>query len=418
MPPTTRRTITTEDAANLANVGVSTIRSWIKDGRLPSDEVEGSKSIDLDVFRGTKLLRDKQLLSLPALMKLNVEQRDLANAIAEGAVSPSPGRGRCFSLDDADVLAKFKQGAWTPAPETNDVEVATEKHLGSVDSPADTPENARDFLVRSGRWQALRAYMTQHKDPFKLPPSFWDTRTCPDFIPPAGVFRFVYGTIYQDEEGNPCTAIKRSEGWIFDEASGTPHFVPRDDGHDFVGRIIWPPGTEPPEYRGHNLRWSSAKRDWEDAWLVRRRQLRSEGIDATTLPELGATNRRSRAEVLDLYRQENLPVSDLPDWFWDVPECPLFEAPPSLARYEYGEQTSDPNGSGRLGTWVRRTAIWQQPMGDALFHDPADERVEWVPGAFECGTVPAKFEHLSRDYDSAAKEWEEEYRLRARKRGV
>ena len=429
-PPNVHLTI--DDAAALADVSPSTVRNWIKAGKIGCERVDGIYRMDPVAFRCAKVLREKQMLGSRWLRDLDVRPEDLVHAIQAGAVVPSSGAPRCFSLDDVSNLIAFKKGEWNglvPAPpmgvatgaeapqeepvpafeEESDEPGASPKKLEPVDTFAET--------VGSARWKALVEYITVHKDPFKLPATFWDSRTCPEFIPPAGVFRFVYGKLFEiDDLGNPGTGIKRSEGWWWDAERQALHLAREDETHACEEGIRWPPGAEPSDYAVQNLRWRNLRRDWQDAWRARRQELRAAGIETMALPELETPGRRNRRVLLERYREEHWSPCDLPDWFWDTDECPPFEPPPGITRFTYGEHAPDPNGSGRLGTWIGRAGMWQHPIGEAPWFDPADEHFEWVPGEFEEGTPATRYEDANRQYELAHLEWQQEFRIRQQHR--
>lgn len=419
--------LTLEDAAALACVSVGTVRNWINMKMLTAEMIDGAYRVDAATLRGSKLLREKALLARAALREAAIEQADLAQAIECGAVVPIAGSPRLFSLNDADELLRWKRGEWIAPTQVEDDEPrASDNHDGEVvEVPADDASvplpgdesHSTHLDVRSSGWPVLVRYITEHRDPYKLPRWYWDTRTCPEFVPPAGVFRYIYWYLFNaDAEGNPCTGIKRSQGWRWDKQQRKLSPVPEDECFDCEDEVTWPPGREPPKYAKQNLRWRHLRADWQQAWFQRRGELRAQGIDPLSLPIADTSERRDRRAILLRYREEHWAPCDLPDWYWDTDPCPPFEAPTWVSRFEYGEPAHDPAGSGKMGTWIRWRGMWQHPIGDRVFFEPVNDQLEWEPSVFEEGTVPAQYEENNHEYDLAVMEWQEEYRMRQKRR--
>lgn len=386
--------LTISEAASMAAVSESTIRSWIKTKRIGSELVHGAFRIDRSAFRNAKILRKKSFLDCAALLEVGVEWNDIARAIDAGAVVPSEPT-RCFSLNDRAVVRSFKLGTWKAPNE-------------SVTAPAaDEPDGTDDdFEQRLGRWPALRAYLFEHGDPTRLPAHFWETRLCPEFVPPVGVFRYTYGQL-ADFQNGMAVSVKRSEGWS--RRGSKLRFVPERDAVMFLQQDEWTPGAEPPQYQSQNLRWRSLRVEWRQAWFQHRRELLARGIDIAGLPDVEPTGGRNRRAVLRRYHEEHWSPSELPDWFWDAKEPPPFDPPTGVERLEYGEQQLDPSGSGQLGTWIRWSGMWQHPIGDPVHLSPPDDRFEWVPGRFDMGSTPEQYGEVNREYDLALAEWNEAY---------
>lgn len=404
--------LSVEDAARLLGVSDNSIRNWIRSGALPYSEKNDKKQVLPSVLRQQKLLREKDLLNRGELIDADIEATDLAAAIASGAVVPSDDKIRRFSLEDAEALLGFKKGTWSPAPPPPPqpapvLEAEPVERPSAIAVVARAPET---LPVGSEYWSVLLEYVAGHQDPFKLPETFWDTRTCPEFIPPAGVFRFTYGAIAFDEERGCCTCIKRSEGW----AGGK--LVPENPQFAIQRKVIVKAGQDHPAHKLENLRWHQLKRDWEAAWYLRRRRLRAQGVDPMTVAYLPTPEPKDRRALLERYRDEHWTEADLPDWFWDSDEPPAFEPPTQACRFEYGKQAPDPEGSGTPGTWIRRTGIWQHPIGDRVFFEPAEEHFEWVPGAFAERDIPPAYEQETRRYDQHVQAWHREWERRRRRR--
>ena len=431
LPPETWLTV--EDVAKLLFVSAGTIHNRLKAGDLGYTEKHGKKLILLAALRPAKLVREKDVLARADVKSAGVEPADLAAAIAARAVVPSDEQMRRFSLDDVEALISFKKGLWAAPMATPEPEPAAEPerpaNARSVEARDDAIEVVAQVLpvldeldgVQAGSeyWSALLEYIAGHKEPFKLPQSFWNTRSCPEFIPPAGVFRFTYGAFDFEEGSGIRTMIKRSEGWVRDEITGRLEHVAEDPAHAFEQGLTPAIGRDHPQFKVRNLRWHQLKRDWEAAWYQHRRGLRAQGIDPMTVAYLPTQEPKDRRELLKLFRAEHWTAADLADWFWDEDQPPPFEQPTQACRFEYGERALDPNGTGQQGTWIRRTGIWQHPIGDPVFYEAPDAHFEWVPGEFAAGEIPLEYELASREYDQHVQAWQREWeRRRSRRLGL
>lgn len=260
----------------------------------------------------------------------------------------------------------------------------------------------------------LYDYMVRHGDPAKIPAAFWDTRVCPEFVPPVGVFRAWYGGCGAVEEDHgsirQCTAVARTAVWSSHEGRLVRH--PAKDLWTVVDGIGYEPGAEPPEFAAMNLRYRELERAWYEAWHRRRGELLRSGQSMRFVPDGLAFEKRDRAATVDRYHREHQSPSDLPDWFFLTDECPPFVPPTGVFRFEYGSQFIDPR-SGETHTWIRSSAGWTQLIGEpAVTFIPADERHHSVAGAYPEGTMPAKSVPANQRWDLALLEWEEEWRRR------
>lgn len=421
--------LTVDDVAKLLFVSAGTVHNRIKAGDLPYTEKHGKRLILLAALRPAKLVREKDVLARADVIEAGVEPKDLAAAIAVGAVVPSDEQMRRFSLEDVDALIRFKKGLWTaptmtaepepPAQPERPAEAEAAEARGGVEVVVQILPALGEFdglQAGSEYWSVLFEYIGGHKDPFKIPKPFWNTRSCPEFIPPAGVFRFTYGAFDFDEATGIRTLIKRSEGWVQSESTGKLEHVAEDPAHAFELGLTPAIGRDHPQFKVRNLRWHQLKRDWEAAWYQHRRELRAQGVDPTTVAYLPTQEPKDRRELLKRYRAEHWTEEDLPDWFWDEDQPPPFEQPTQACRFQYGERAPDPNGSGQQGTWIRRTGIYQHPIGDAVFYEAPAARFEWVPGEHAEGEVPLDYELASREYDQHVQAWQREWERRRRRR--
>jgi hypothetical protein len=415
----------------LETVSESTVYNWLVDGRLKFEVRDNLKLISAATLRRTPLLHQVDVLGRTDVKALKVTERDLATAFADGVVHPSNAPDRRYSLEDVEALKARKNGTWRAALtelESGAVERAvipsasSGAGAGALSPRKPVPVEPDPFLLHEGRWPALVDYIANHGDPMRLPPAFWDTRSCPEFIPPAGVFRFTYwlpfALQFDDGEIMPQNVgIRRSAGWVVLDAGADGQQLfeePEDDMFDSEEKHVWPPGKEAQRYGVFNLHWRSLRESWEQAWQLRRRQLRATGVDTRALPNAEAPGRRDRRAILRRYHEEGWAPSDLPDWFFDTDECPHFEAPNETCLLDYGEAAAHPQ-TGEPGTWIRCTGFHNWVMGpNALEYKAGDDHFEWVPGAFPAGAVPARYEKEAHAYRTAQQEWVEEWRKRAR----
>jgi hypothetical protein len=415
----------------LETVSESTLYNWIDEGRLECEMRDGQKLVSVSSLRRTPLLQRADVLARSNVKALKVTEGDLTNAFADGALHPSDAPDRRYSLNDVDALVAWKSGTWKSGVESQILAIgragnstATSTSVAGALRPKNPMSIEPDpFLVHAGRWKALVDYIANHGDPMRLPATFWDTRTCPEFIPPTGVFRFTYWLPFGIQEYGVLVAtvpvgIRRSAGWVIiaDGEDGRPELrqEPEDDRFDAEDEFMWPPGKEVPRYGAFNLQWHSLRESWQQAWHLRGCQRRAAGTDVRTLPAAEAPQRRDRRALLRRYHEESWAPSDLPDWFFDGEECPSFEPPNDTCLFEYGEACENPS-TGELGTWIRATGSYSWVLGtNAVTFRPGAEHEEWVPGVFTEGTIPAKYQAEAHQYRAAEEEWLEEWRRRAR----
>jgi hypothetical protein len=239
-------------------------------------------------------------------------------------------------------------------------------------------------------------------------------------MPPAGVFRFTLWLegVYEQEEPSferpeRFTWIRRSEGRLVD--NGRLYVALENAHYRRTSELSSPPGKEAPTFALENDQFRTLQMAWDDAWYVRRRQLRANGVNPLDLPSSAPMARRNRQETIEKYHFEGWGPADLPDWFWDMEECPPFEPPNGITRFEYTDPGPNPL-TGERGTWISQSATWGWLMGQTLHFEPGNARVEWDLGSYPRGTVPMRWEHVNRVYEAAKHEWGEEWRRRSRRR--
>lgn len=443
-PHAGERLLTVNTAATFMRVSDNTPYNWIKNGWVEGEQRDGTTVIALSKLRRAKVLRHVDVRNHLATQGIqdkgnqpDLVARTIADAVAAGAATPllrsavqsaaSPPDSR-FSLEDVEAIVAFYGGNWKPTdpPPPSAAAEGPSREPKRAGAGNAVPLDPAEFVLR-GRGAVLEDYIVNHREPMDLPKTFWDTRDCPEFVPAAGVFRYTYWRVgYIEEETEESvgevpvlvTWIRRSKGWL--AKGGRPVPAPENEEFDFDRTIPvpWPPGKEVPSYELENQRWRQQRMQWEHAWSVRMRELRAMGIDLMTLPTCASIEPRNRQALLRKYHEEGWGPSDLPDWFWDTEECPPFEPPNGVGRYEYGEPGPNPESdSSEEGTFIRYFGSWYWTVAPCeLYEEQADDRFLWGPGRYPAGTLPTQFTSANREWDAAQQAWREEWRVRGRRR--
>lgn len=409
--------LSVDEAAHAAGVVPNTVRNWIKEGLLSAETDEGTTLIDHDVFVQAKLLRQVDLLSLPWVKGAAVSEADVIEATGAGIISPTAAPNRRYSIQDGRDVVAWKKGEMPLSRRSSGEDESVQQPANESQPEMAQPVGATGTTDRSGRWAMLREYITGHGDPAKLPPVFWETRRCPEFVPPLGVYRAWYGGLDFREEHGSVRVIARSPMWAL--THGALVLEPESDDFDFEE---WDADRErlalgePPQHAEMNLRYRELRRTWDEAWYQRRRELAEAGLDVEGLPDTLSHEGRDRVRTVERYHRERWSPGDLPDWFFDTEECPPFIPPTGVFRFEYGKSELDPR-TGQPRTWIRHSGGWADQVGEPRpVHVPADERSEAVAGVFPEGEVPAVHAEANLRYELAAQQWREEWRQRQRRR--
>lgn len=438
--------LTVKMAAGFMRVSENTPYNWISSGWVESELREGTTLIALSKLRRAKVLRQTDVRNHLATQgiedkadKKDLVARAIADAVAAGAAKPllrppAPSATSApeprFSFEDVEAIVALYRGTWKPPdppPSRGALEGPGPEPKRTAANRNAVPLDPDEFLLRAGRGAVLEDYIVNHREPMDLPRTYWDTRDCPEFVPAAGVFRYTYWRIVFVEEETDysigpvprlVTYIRRSKGWLVQ--GGRP--VPAPENEEFAldrsDEIHWPPGKEVPSLERENQRWRQQRMQWDQAWYLRRRELRAMGIDPLGLPSCAPIEPRNRQDLIRKYHEESWGPSDLPDWFWDTEECPPFEPPNEVARYEYGEPGPNPDSSSReVGTFIRCFGKWYwMQIPSELIEQRADDYFRWVPGRYPAGTLPTEFTRENREWEAARHAWIEEWRLRGRRR--
>ncbi|MBK7583742.1 MAG: hypothetical protein IPI67_26560 [Myxococcales bacterium] len=403
-----RTLLTVDEFARLVGVSPGTVRNWKTSGALPTETVEGTTLVDYAEVAGRKLLRETELLNLPAVKQAQVSETDVTAAIVAGGIAPTAAPDRRYSINDGAALVAWKGGGSAVAVAGVPLEGGPQQNTDSTGAALECGPD------HSGRFEALIEYVTVHADPARIPATFWDTRVCPEFVPPVGVFRAWYGGRgAEGDDSGPLqigTAIGRSATWELEDgqlvqqpATDLFGFAEGDDWHE--------PGSLPPEYAAVSLRYRELERAWREAWLRRRRELLAAGVSIEALPHALAFERRDRVAAIERYHREHLSPADLPDWFFCTEECPPFVPPTGVFRFEYRESDADPY-TGQPRTWVCSTEGWAQEIGKPGVSFIPAQRVHRAPGTFRSGATPPEHGAANQRYGLAEHEWREEWRHR------
>lgn len=409
--------LSVDEAAHAAGVVPNTVRNWIKDGLLSAETDEGTTLIDHDVFVQAKLLRQVDLLGLPSVKGAAVSEADVIEATGAGIIFPSAAPNRRYSIQDGRDVVAWKKGEMPLSRSSGGGDESVQQPANESQPETAQPAGATGTTDRSGRWEMLREYITGHGDPAKLPAVFWESRYCPEFVPPLNVYRSWFGGIVFSEEHGSIRLVARSPVWVL--ADGKLVLEPENDAFDFeewdADRERLPLG-EPVQHAEMNLRYRELRRAWDEGWYQRRRELVAAGLDVEALPDTLSHEGRDRVRIIERYHVERWSPADLPDWFFDTEECPPFVPPTNVVRFEYGKSDVDPK-TGQPRTWIRQSEAWGDSIGEPRpIYFPAEERCRSVPGVFPEGEVPPECADANRRYDLSKQQWEEEWRQRKRRR--
>lgn len=119
-----------------------------------------------------------------------------------------------------------------------------------------------------------------------------------------------------------------------------------------------------------------------------------------------------RIGIVRKYVRERWDPSDLPDAFWNEPECPPFVPPLGVFRTWMGEvhyKCGQP-----YGRWIGQSAGWMPDDGREPIYMEETARDAIVAGWFE-DTVPPGHAQNNMNYDMAKAAWEAEWRHRRRR---
>ena len=212
------------------------------------------------------------------------------------------------------------------------------------------------------------------------------------------VFRYgIEGDLrFRKDGGEPCTTVRRSEGWVFRE-DGTLVAVRTNSKYALVNYDERLFNEDPVPWAAANLRYRELNREWDHAW--------KEYCRRTGRHPKGDDGRRDRIAILTRYLTNEWSPSDLPPWFWDVPEEPPFVPPLAVSTYEWGEITIR---GGHPHTEILHSERWQVPEAQLLLEKPGID--DWAPGKFEEGDpLPEEYAAENHRYEWAKAEWSQCY---------
>jgi hypothetical protein len=266
--------------------------------------------------------------------------------------------------------------------------------------------------ARADFWHDLVNYIFGHKDPYRIRPEFWDVRTCPEFVAPAGIFLHYWGPYsHDDDDGGSYQCVLRTAGFLGNAGDFTA--LPEDnvaEEHDGLGHA---PYSDVDEYALNNRRWRETKAAWEDAFYKRRLQLRQAGVDVSLFPQDRTSARRDRTALLERYHERAMKPCDLPDWFWDTDDEPQFEPPTGVASFEWGEVVDGPSGPV---TCIAESERWEQLM-DGVHYYGAEPCCHSLPGVHRAPEpLPAEYAERNVRWRREREAWRQEWLSRRRTR--
>lgn len=375
----------------------ATVVNWIKSKRLPASMVDGKYVIPWAALSVAPLLTRKAVLARSDVSQAGIKVAELSKAIADRLISPAD-RGM-FSLEDVKRLIAHANGEPIVAPVEPALPVEPEAPAHAKPAPAATPASRGPK-----RWHELVGYVIEHGDPAGLSDEFWAAHTQPPrFIPAADVFlyRFIGEPfVYQ---GKIYTAVSRSEGWQRG-SDGSAVAVPWIERYQAVEGVHLE-DEDPVPFLKANALYRECERAWLYAWR--------EHCARTGRPLKGEDGRRDRRAVLERYIVERWSPSDLPPWFWAVPEEPPFVAPFGEATYSWGQVYMKlwSDGIKYSYTKIQRSEVWACGNdGEPVLLPPG--RVDEVAGAHEGGDpLPETWAAGNHRYEWARHEWAQCYLL-------
>lgn len=437
MSDETKGKVTIAQAADLAGVkSPQTIRNWADEGLLHLETIDGRQYVAVAELFAVKRIRTNELLQHPKALEVELTRADLSLAAADPVRPIKDARG-FYSLQDLDALVAWKSNGATAqianavvpvTVATTALATATTSADAVVDEPESQPAPAPIRLepreapalaslldpgARADFWRDIVNYIFGHKDPYKIRPEFWDVRTCPEFIAPAGIFLHYWSPFGfdADEDGGPYQCVYRTAGFV----GRVDDFValPEDNIAEEVDGIEHPPYSDVDAYALHNRRWRETKAAWEDAFYKRRLQLRAAGVDVSLLPQDRSAGRRDRVALIERYHERSMKPCDLPDWYWDTEEEPPFEPPTGAGRFEWGEIVEDPGGAF---TYIAASERWEQPM-EGVIYVGADPRCDRDPGVHRAPEpLPEEYEKRNVRWRREREAWRQEWLSRRRSR--
>jgi hypothetical protein len=375
----------------------ATVVNWIKRQLLPAKMLDGKYVIPWATLLVAPLLTRKAVLARRDVQEAGITVAELSKAIADRVVCPAD-KGM-FSLESVKRLIAHAKGEPIVAPVDSAPPVEQEALLHSKSARAAAPMSRGPKLLHE-----QEAYILEHGDPALLSDEFWAAHTQPPrFIPSAGVFLYRFTSHLFVHQGGVYTAVSRSEGWQRG-TDGSPVAVPWKERYTAV-EGVYPEEEDPEPFLTANFRYREGERAWAQAWR--------EHCARTGRPLKGEDGRRDRRAVLKRYITEGWSPSDLPPWFWALPEEPEFVAPSGEATYSWGHVYMKPwsDGAAYPFTKIQRSEVWVcGDYGDPVLLPPED--IDEAPGAHQDGDpLPPIWAACNHCYEWARSEWAQCYQL-------
>lgn len=288
---------------------------------IPEDEARAAKIIDRSVVVVRNGLKEPWLAQLERLGKLRCSSdgkfsldhevylhrvKALLDPASAPAFEEPAARTAVTTSGDPvppEATAPLASAAATPAPQPS----------GQPTPDVARPPQTEVVLVRQGLelMKEFFEYMTEHRDPARLPDEFFTGENALEFIPPVGVeYHVAWGPGgMHDEDGRPAdTWVHRYARWTFDGKN----LAREAEGELFV-KGFYPRGSVPDQYAEANARYRLLRDHWNLRATEARARLRDRARIArvTFLPD--STWRPDVRGWLRRYQEQRLHPSEFPD---------------------------------------------------------------------------------------------------------
>jgi hypothetical protein len=119
---------------------------------------------------------------------------------------------------------------------------------------------------------------------------------------------------------------------------------------------------------------------------------------------------RDRRRVILDYLENARSPSELPTWFWDVPDSPAFVPPLDVFRFEFAARRMNEE-SNTFVTDIKRSAGYTRNGAGQVVFVPEDDAFALAQGLHPKGATPPWLEHENRMWELAREDWFEQVRL-------
>jgi hypothetical protein len=287
---------------------------------IPEDEVRAAKVIDRSLVLVGSGLTESRLTQLERLGKIecsgdgkfSLDQQvylhrvktleDPASALAfEERAAPNAVTGTRHPSAPEEATVPLAQPAATPAAQP----------AGQSTPDAQRAQQTEIVLVRPGiaLLDEFLAYMTEHKDPARLPDEFFAGEYALEFIPPVGVEYYVaLGPGVDELDGRPNTWVRVYPRWTWDGEK-----LAREAEREFYVEGFYRRGIVPDQYAEASAKYRLLRGHWNLRAAEARARLsdRARTARVTFLPD--STLRPDVEGWLRRYETQRLHPSEFPD---------------------------------------------------------------------------------------------------------